>query len=333
MTRFKSFEAEKRRPNIVAEHCDPAIAQAVVVCLDAFKPNDSLSIGLRSRSIPAKIAQHLDPVLADFARRNEVPMTGWNGLSELVKNCNRDLMDFRIHMWGRQVIARAGCKGYKHRDQAAHTIDTLRNFAGFCRSFRSTRMPIQIAEKVKDGKFEYHLSEQRIRVRTLAFAKPIEVWFDDAGWCELCCHHSETEQFKRERIEAGDDIKPDVPLYVPSLSPRFCADHASTAGQAYKRDVLRRPYWHTMMRALIEARLSLGLHALDFEERREATYGLVFPQKKVLPSVKAIHDFVMNPPGKLSKMALRADLLELIRLAIADAKRESELDRGLNFLL
>ncbi len=324
MTRFEAFDADRQRPNIVAEHCDPAIAQAVVVCLDAFKPSDSLSIGVRSRSIPVKIAKHLDPVLVDFAIRNEVPMTGWNGLSELVRDCNRDVMDFRIHMWGRQVIARAVCKGHKHRDQAAHTVDTLRNFAEFCRAFRSTRLPVQVAEKGKDGAFAYHLEEQRIRVRKHAYAKPIEPWFDEAGWCELCCNHTETEKFKREHIEAGDDIKPDVPLYVPSLSTRFCADHASTAGQAYKRDLLRRPYWHSMMRALIEARLSLGLYALDFEERRAATYELVFPQKSVLPSVKAIHDYVMNPPGKLRETTSRADLLELMRLAIADAKRASQ---------
>lgn len=242
-------------------------------------------------------------------------------------------MDVKIQMWGREVIARAECNGNWHSDQAVHTVDTLRNFARFCRSFRPTRIPSQTAEKGKDGTFTYPDSEQRIRVRKDAYPKPIEIWFDEDGWCELCCRHTETEQFKRERIEAGDEIKPDVPLYVPSLSPRFCADHASTAGQAYKRDVLRRPYWHTMMRALIEARLFLGMHALDFEARREATYGLVFPQKRVLPSVKDIHDFVMNPPWKLNKLASRAYLLELIRQAIADAKRESELDRGLNFLL
>jgi hypothetical protein len=78
-----------------------------------------------------------------------------------------------------------------------------------------------------------------------------------------------------------------------------------------------------MMRALIEARLSLGLYALDFEERRAATYGLVFPQKSVLPSVKAIHDYVMNPPARLSEATSRADLLGLMRLAIAEVKKES----------
>lgn len=317
MTRFESFEAEKRR-HIVSEDCDPAIAQAVVRCLDSFKPNDSLSIGVRSRSIPTKIAKHLDPALADFARRNGVPMTGWSGLAELV--LDHESMDFRIHMWGRKVIARAERKGNMHWSQATHTVDTLRYFAQFCCSFRSTRIPIQVAEQGKDGNFTYYDSEQRLRVRKNAYPKPLEVWFDQEGWCELCCCHTETEQFKRERIDAGDDINPDVPLYVPSLSTRFCADHASTAGRIYKRDVVRRKYWHALMRALIEARLSRGLYALDFEERRAVTYGLVFPQKSILPSVETILGYVMNPPVRLSETASRAHLLGLLSQAIAEAE-------------
>nr|WP_315494232.1 hypothetical protein [uncultured Rhodoferax sp.] len=320
MTRFESFETEKRR-HIVSEHCDPAIAQAVVRCIDSFKPNDSLSIGVRSRSIPTKIAKHLDPALADFARRNGVPMTGWNGLAELV--LDHESMDFRIHMWGRKVIARAELNGNMHWSQATHTVDTLRYFAQFCCSFRSTRIPIQVAEKGKDGKFTYHDSEQRPRMRKDAYPKPMEVWFDQEGWCELCCRPTETEQFKRERIDAGDDIKPDVPLYVRSLSTRFCADHASIAGRSYKRDVVRRKYWHALMRALIEARLSQGLYPLDFEERRAVTYGLVFPQKSILPSVKAVHDYVANPPIRLGEAASRAHLLGLLKQAMAEAKDTS----------
>jgi hypothetical protein len=177
-----------------------------------------------------------------------------------------------------------------------------------------------VAEKGKDGKFTYHESEKRLRTRKNAYPKPLEVWFDQEGWCELCCCHTETELFKRERIDAGDDIKPDVPLYVPSLSTRFCADHASAAGRVYKRDVVRRKYWHALMRALIEARLSRGLYALDFEERRAVTYGLVFPQKSILPSVETILDYVMNPPVRLSETASRAHLLGLLSQAIAEAE-------------
>lgn len=320
MTRFASFETDRHHSSIVAEYCDPAIAQAVVVCLHSFKPNDSLSIGVRSRSIPTKIAKHLDPVLADFARRNEVPLTEWAGLSELVHD--RESMDLKIHMWGRKIIVRADLHGHEQSNHAAHTIDTLRNFARFCLSFRSIRTPLQVAEE-KKGKLTYHESERRIRTRKDPYPKPLEFVFDEEGWCELCCSHSETEKFKRERIDAGDKIKPELPLFVPSLSTRHCGKHAVIAGKSYKRDVVRREYWHAMMRALIEARLAQGLDALDFEERRAVTYDLVFPQKSVLPSVKAIRDYVKNPPTRLGKTESRAHLLGLLRLAILEVKKAS----------
>jgi hypothetical protein len=325
MTRFESFEADKRRINIVTEHCDPDIAAAVVVCLDSLKPNDSLSIGVRSRSVPAKIAKHLDPVLADFAHRNEVPITGWIGLSELVLNSNRDSMDLTLHMWGRQVIARADRCGSKPWNHAAHTVDTLRNFVHFCRSFRPTRDPIQVYQNGINGKPDtYDIDAQRIRPHKDPYPRPIEFFFDEDGWCELCCSHTATEKFRLEKIAAGERIDPELPLYVPSLSSRFCADHASTEGKAYKRDVPRREYWHAMMRALIEARLAQGIYALDFKERRAVTYDLVFPQKSILPSVKAIHDYVKNSPIRLNDKESRAHLLELLRLTMVEVKKASK---------
>lgn len=322
MIRFKSFEAERHPSKIVAEHCDPAIAHAVVVCLDSFKSTDSIaSTVVVSCSIPAKIAKHLDPVLTDFARRKEVPLTKWSGLSELV--LDPESMDLNIHLWGRKIIDRAHLQGHEQSIRAAHTIDTLRNFARFCRSFRSIRTPFQIAEKSKDGKFLYHYSEQRPRPRKDPFPKPIEFFFDKEGWCELCCSHTQTELFRLEKIAEGDYIDSKLPLYVNSLSPRYCADHAPTEGHRYKRDLIRREYWHATMRALIEARLAMGLDALDFEELRASTYGLVFPQRSVLPSVKAICDYVKNLTIRLDKTESRVHLLELLRLAMAEVKKAS----------
>jgi hypothetical protein len=325
MNRFNYSEANKRRRNIVEKFCDPAIAQAVVVCLDLFKPSDSLTIGVRARSVPAKIAKYLHPVLCEYARRIEVPLTSGSGISKLVPDMV--LMDGNIQTWGRQVIAQANRQGQKQSREACHTIDTLRNFFYFCRAFRTRRFPIQFAELNKVGKYLYSETEKRPGPLKGAYTEPLETYFDAEGWCHLCCRTSQTEQLKRERISAGDYVNPGLPLAMKEKSAQYCADHSpyrsASTGQYYKTDLKRRAHWHAVMRALIEVRRLLKLNALDFEQLRRQTWDLVFLPKIVLPSVQAIYDYVQKAAAWRDEAEMRQHLQNLLGQALLEISAAS----------
>lgn len=326
MTRINLVEAGKWRSAIIQEHCDPLVAIAVSTCLDSFKQHDSMTIGVSSRSIRSKIAKYLDLVFAEFAQQNAVALIESKSLSGLIGD--QHAMEIMIHEWARRAIEQAELGSNQKVERVVGTVDTVRNFVRFCRIFQSVRIPIQVAQQAKDGSFTYYKCEQRIRERKSQYPKPVEVWFDEAGRCQLCCNFTQAEKFKIDRIKLGDKVDKNIPLYVRSLSPRYCANHASTEGDQYKRDLTRRGYWHAMMRAVVEVRSHRNLRALHLEELREITYEFVFPQKRIMPIVKKIYDYVKRPHLNVPMTEMRFELADLLLKLSIEIKATQTVQSG-----
>ncbi|MBC7618778.1 MAG: hypothetical protein H7293_07275 [Candidatus Saccharibacteria bacterium] len=315
--------------------CDSALAQAVVVCLKSFKLNDSLHSEWPSRSIPAKVAKHVNPAFREFAKRQVCLPNGWSDLSELMR---LDLGQAAGHldMWWKAIYAKRDdsdsstpseelCRDldtvYNPRhDGVASTIDTLRNFNFICHMYWPVRRPAK-AFNIESGVGVVYDGQRRRSRRTLGPYDHLFWMLAHEPWCELCCSRSEKEQQKDKLIAQGKLTRNDEMVHQSELSESFCPAHLARS-LLYRRDHKRQLHLYAVMRLIIEIRLIMGLRALDPESLRSVAHALVMESIRVPKSVKIWTQFLLDLPksADLRTPTLRAQLLKFHELIAHEAR-------------
>lgn len=317
------------------EDCDPALAQAVVVCLKSFKLNDSLHSKWPSRSIPTKVAKHVDPVFREFAKRQGHLPTGWSDLSELM-HLDQGHADWRLDMWWKAMFAEGDASdtgtpseelcqdldvAYNRRyDQVASTIDTLRNFNLICHMYWPVRLPAK-AFNAESGVGLVYDGQRRRSKRALGSHDHLFWMLSHEPWCALCCNRTEKEQQKDKLIAQGKLTRNDEMVRQSELSESFCPAHLPKS-PLYRRDHERQWQFYAVMRLIIEVRLAMDLRALDPESLRSVAHALVMESPRVPKSVKAWTQFLLDlpEPAELSTPAMRTQLLAFHALIVHEAK-------------